>query len=149
MVGHTSQDLAIRSIDGQNYSAAPLPASQALRVLVRLTKLVGETVLMIAAKGSKALEDIPADALQFAVQTLVDRLGEDDTERTIKELLATVRVADNDLTLDRIFDSHFQGRIVHMFRVLQYALEVNYRDFFDELRSRNIGGSEKKADTAA
>jgi hypothetical protein len=104
-----------------------------------LTKLVGETVLVIVAKGASELDNLPADALQFALQTMVERLGEDTVEHTIKELLSTMRVAGTEQTVDQIFDAHFQGRIMHLFRVVQYAMEANYRDFFDALRSRNIG----------
>ena len=139
-------DLARREIDGIAYSCAPLPATKALRLMTRLTKLVGETALIIAAKGRAALDDVPADVLQFTVRAIADRLEEDEVVTTIKLLLSTMRTAGVE-DLSKTFDTHFQGRLMHLFGVVQYALEVNYRDFFDALRSQDI--DEAEADVTA
>jgi hypothetical protein len=124
-----------REIDGVTYVASPLPATQALRILTRLTKMVGEAALVLAAKGREALDDLPADVLTYTVQTILGRLSEAEVEATIKELLASVYVHGADQSVAVTFNEHFRGRMAALFRVVQLALEVNYRDFFDALRS--------------
>lgn len=127
-----------REICGITYSAVPLPATISLQILTRLTKMVGQAALVTAAKGSKALDDLPPDVLTYSVQTILARLEEDEVVLTIKQLLAGVYVHGAPEPVSKIFDAHFKGKMGALFRVVQYALEVNFRDFFDEIRSLNI-----------
>ena len=137
----------IKTIGTDRYIAAPLPASKALRLLTRITKTVGNTVITIAAKGRAGLDDISEEEnlspMLFAVRMMLDRLEEAEVELTILELLSTVHVAGSDKTVDKIFDEHFKGRMWHLLQVVQYAMETNYKDFFDALRSHDIGALTK------
>lgn len=138
-----------RVINGVTYIAAPLPASQALRLLVRMTKMVGEAALVIAARGRSALANLPPETLTYTVQTILARMTEQDVEQTVKELLGAVYVQGASESVVKGFDAHFRGSMVTLFKVIQYALETNYRDFFDEIRSLPIEqiptGSEESA----
>ena len=43
--------------------------------------------------------------------------------------------------LEKQFEVHFQGQILHLFKVLVFAIEVNFGDFFDVLGA--FGGKSK------
>ncbi len=118
------------------FITSPLPADKALRVLTRLTKLVGETVLQIASNGSAALDNVGEEVFTFAVQTLVERLDEEEVNKTVVQLLTGMRCQGHEEDVSKIWPSLFAGSIMDLFKVLQYSLEINYSDFFDVLRSR-------------
>lgn len=124
----------------------PLPATKALKLLTRLTTMVGETILVLAARGGDGLEDMDADTLRFTVRALINRMDEDVVDATVKEALQGMQ-AEGVGDVVQHFDSFFQGRMMLLFDCLQYALEINYRDFFDALRSRTNAPSEAERPT--
>ena len=142
------RDLDVRNIDGTNYSTSPLPATKSLAVLTRLTKMVGETLLVIASRGAAALDDIDEDVIAFTVRQLVERLDEREVDQTVRDLLAGMRCAGVEKDVVQVFDAHFAGRLMHLFKVLQYSLEVNYSDFFDAVQSQSgdqLAGKDRTA----
>lgn len=136
--------------DGDTFAfiCTPLPATKGLAILTRLTKMVGQSLLMLAARGAKGMEGVPDDIMAFTTQTLVERLEEDVVIATVKELCATVQAKDHGELKGATFDALFSARMFLLFQVVQYALETNYSDFFDAIRSRKLGPKVAEAPAA-
>ena len=58
--------------------------------------------------------------------------------RHIPIIFITAKDKDEDF-LFKMFDEHFGGRLMHLYKVVQFTLEVNYKDFFDVAQSRMQG----------
>lgn len=118
-----------RTIDGHLYAVSQLPASRGLEMFGKLAGLIGPAALEALAKGASLDKDLktlaPAAVMLFA------RLQPGDLSGIAKEMLGPA-TADNMPISDK-FELHFQGRIMHLFKVLIFAVEVNYGDFFDAL----------------
>jgi hypothetical protein len=130
-----------KTIDKIDYTALPLPARQGLQLLTKLTKMVGDSALVFAARGFEDIKNgngVDFEVATYAVQRLVEKLDERDVLSTVLEILDCVHCieAQGDLSDEVKFDMHFRGKMLHLFKVLQFALEVNFRDFFDAVPSR-------------
>src|SRR5262249_40615789 len=88
-----------------------------------LAKLAG------VAKGG--LGDLQVDALGEAVGLLFEKLSDDELESITRELLAAATA--NGAPLMPQFDLMLQGRIDTILKLLKFALEVNYGNFFHAL----------------
>ncbi len=66
-----------------------------------------------------------------AVRALVERLDEDEVLQIIKNLVDTAECDGKKI----IFETHFQGKIGHLFKVVYAVLEVQYSDFLGEALS--------------
>jgi len=133
-----------RNIDGTLYSVSQLPASRGLEMFGRLSGLVGPAALEALAKGASLDKDL--QTLAPAAVMLFARLQPGDLSGIAKELLGPA--AADSKPLAPVFETHFQGRIVHLFKVLLFAVEVNYRDFFDALGGLAVLSKERENSAA-
>lgn len=126
-----------RTIDGLTYSVSQLPASRGLEMFGKLAGLLGPAALEALAKGASFDKDL--QTLAPAAVMLFARLQPGDLTAIAKELLGPATV--DNTPLEKQFEVHFQGRILHLFKVLVFAIEVNFGDFFDVLGA--FGGKSK------
>ena len=115
-------------------SVQQLPAMRAVKLSRRL--------IQVAAPAVAALKDLTADAsvLGDAIAGALAEFSEKDLEALIKDLLETATV-EQDGKLAKVmplFDSLFGGKIFTLYKVLAFALEVNFADFFEPLRALNV-----------
>lgn len=116
-------------IDGVIYGLQKFTARKSLNILTRLFKLIGEPVSTFAG----AMEKDFSLVLPVAVKALADRLDESETVSLIEELLKGVTIGGG--SQQPTLDSHFQGQIGHLFKLMAEALKFQYGDFFDVLGS--------------
>ena len=132
-----------RTIDEHCYTVSQLPASRGLEMFGKLAGLLGPAALEALAKGASLDKDLktlaPAAVMLFA------RLQPGDLTAIAKELLGPATV--DNAPLEKQFEVHFQGRILHLFKVLVFAIEVNFGDFFDVLGA--FGGKSKAPENSA
>lgn len=133
-----------REIDGLKVEVFLLPPKQALKVLTRLSKIVGEPLGLAAGAllgGQKGAEteavplsarEVQVDVLGKAVAALTDRLDEQVVLDTVETLLGSVHVktADDNGTRPVRMEHDFKGKTLTMLKVVAFALEVNFSDFF-------------------
>ena len=129
-----ARELIEKTIDGKFYEFSQFNTTVALKVMARLTKILGEPLAIAlggATKdGKKALSlesDLSAELMGKAVRALIDRLDETEVVSLVK-LLASEGVLCDHARI--IFDDHFCGDIGHLFRVLVAAIEVQFGNFF-------------------
>jgi hypothetical protein len=116
-----------RMVDGLTYEISKFSATKGVRMLTRLASLLGEPIGAFTEGGLD--KKITGDMVSRAAKALFERLDENQAEKTVKDLLENVRCDGKAIQ----FDTHFQGRILHLFKVLKEVLEVQYGDFFGEI----------------
>lgn len=134
-----------RTIDAYTVEISPLPAWQGLEGLHQLTRLVGPalTGVLAAAKGDmQAIGSGVSQALMTTPPAEVTAL--------LKRLLGPCRITLPDgkqVPALGVFDTEFQGKLLTVFKIAAFAVEVNYGDFFGEVKSA-LGklGAGKKLD---
>lgn len=119
-----------REIDGHSITITMLPPDQALKILTRLVKVVGEPLAVFAEAGGLEAA-VTGDLIKKSVQALAEKLDEDDVVKTVKELMECVLIGGKQGK--QVFNAHFAGNLGHLFKVLQAVLEVQYGDFLGEL----------------
>ncbi len=116
----------------------------AIRVMSRASKLFGGPLakaidgLLKGGKGGiKSLlaadvANLPPDLVGTVVSGLLERLDENEVLETVDKLLGPVLVQrDGDKGTRALrFEVDFHGEVLHLFKVLAAAIEVNYGDFF-------------------
>lgn len=130
------------SLDGETYRITMFPADQGLKVLTKLVKLVGEPMMEMA----KMQQDKEAmfDHLASAIRSLSLKLDDENVVSLCKQLSSCViKDGDGSMTLDRKFNTHFSGRLGHMFKLMVEVVNFNFADFLDVLALQNPAGSVK------
>ena len=124
------------TLDGNEYTITMLPADQGLKVLTRLTKLVGAP-LMELGKAQKDKEHM-MDHLKNAVILLGERMEEDEVVSLVIKLLSCVIYKPHgSYSLDKKWTTHFQGKYGQLFKLLTEVVDYNYEDFFAVLPTVN------------
>ena len=121
-----------KEIDGLRFKTKQLPAMRAFKLMARLVKAIGPAIGALAKLDPSTRVDAVTSELAGAFSTLDDQ----EAERLVPEILINTTVLTEDarglseksLTKERI-DEVFTGRLMTMFKVLGFALEVNYGDF--------------------
>ncbi len=107
-----------------------LPALRAFKLMTRLGKLLGPSLAQLKGVKLKA----KADALLPVLTTLFEALEPDEAESLAQQILegTLVIAGGKSVTLNSqpAIDAVFGGRLLSMLRVMSFAVEVNYRDFF-------------------
>ncbi len=119
-----------KEINGSTYAVTQMPAMRALRMQARLLKLLGPAlgVLFVAENKEEGAGD---SQIPNALAMLASQLDEKNFDYLILDLIQGVRKNGVELTKP-IIDLEFAGKLNELFLVLQYVLEVNYADFFQE-----------------
>ena len=120
-------------IDGVNYICTMMPATMANKVLVELVDAVGRPALMAAATGFDGSGMSGLDTVvDVGTKMLMERVTPESADRVCKLALHGVMAegVKGDLFEDKYFDAHFQGRILHLWKVVSWSIKVNYGDFF-------------------
>lgn len=110
-------------IDGYQVQMSPLPAFAALEQFTSLTTLLGPSVMSLLGKD---------EALAAALAASLRGLKGSDVSALIRALLATCQVTINGVITPvlPVFDTEFQGKLLTVFKLTAFAIEVNYGDFF-------------------
>lgn len=131
------------SLGGVTYRVAQLPATKALKLSHQLARILGPALLRAGAaidrKGGKLLESkIDFGQLSDAADLLFRNCDEVTFESIVKTVLTDQLVMVQGATVVRIdpamFELQFAGQMKTLFRLIAFALEVNFADFFDDLR---------------
>lgn len=133
----------IREIGSNRFRVTQLRVKEAHRVLTKITKIVGESLGALADNlGAEAAEaavgDLAKGSFAAAMQKLSANLGDEDLNWLVEKLRPTIEFQNDALReSDRwvpmtaeLWDETFSGALLSEFKVLAFALESNYADFF-------------------
>lgn len=120
-------------IDENTYLFTQLDPRRSAKVYLFLMSKIGGTVGKaigaVKGKGSFMEADVNMKDLGDAVQHIFANLDDDATMGHIDTLLSSVLYKGKNLSLDNLV---FQGKMLHMTKVVQKSVEVNYSDFLGE-----------------
>jgi hypothetical protein len=149
-----------KAIDGELYLFQQFNTTTSLKVLAKLTRLLGEPlILALGALGIKPPPPAPkldanglpppaatvvetpklidrefdGSAMAKAVTALVERLDEDEVALLVKKL-ASEGVTCGGQPI--VFDEHYAGNFGRLFKVLGVALEVQYGNFLGAVSAK-------------
>lgn len=126
------QEPTKKTIDGHTYEFQTMGAKQSVKMLIRLSKILGEPISIaasfLAGPGKLSEREISPDAIPSAVKALLARVDQDDALDIIETLTSKNVLCDHKPI---VFDKHFEGRLGHLFQVLKAALEVQYGNFIE------------------
>ena len=141
------------TIGESSYEIEKLPPKIALKILTRLIKLCGEPI----AKAIDGVTNSPNpqetildsnlkdwDFIGDAIKALTQNLDEDMILQTVELLLGYVYKKNQEGGYIAVnMDIDFQGKINEMLKVIKSCLEVNFKDFFEEIFGMFIKKAEK------
>ncbi len=128
-----------KAIAGRQFEVFKLPPLDANDVLIEIVEVVGPALGKLADASTKAkktsildleLDEIEVgDAIEFVAKSL--------TKERLRSLIGTMsKVSHCDgKRLADVFDIVFRGDLAAMYQWLFFAIEVNFGNFFDFLRS--------------
>ena len=113
-------------VDNVEYKINVLPPSKAIKLLTKLTKLIGKPMASMASGSS---EEERSKLIPMAVGALTESLDEDQTLNLVQQLMTCVTKENQMLK----FEQEFQGRLGVLLKLCKEVLEVNYSDFLGEI----------------
>jgi hypothetical protein len=111
------------TIGDVTYKLQKYPPKKALKLLAQLTKLVGVPL----AHFFVGMKDDAAKVLPIAVEALASRMDEDGVVDLVVQLVSCAIV--DGVSVAETFDTHFQGRIGHLFKLVTEIVKFQYEDF--------------------
>lgn len=124
------------TLDEFSYTITMLNADEGLKLLTKLTKLIGKPLMELSktqADQANALEHI-----KNAVGLLTEKMDEDEVLSLIKRLLdCVIMKGDGSMSVKTKFNTHFRGRLGHLFKLLVEVVNHNFSDFLDVLPLAN------------
>lgn len=116
-----------KMIGDSKYMVTQMTALRGVRMQARLLKLLGPSfAAMITSDQAN-----PDACLPMAVSLLADKLDEKSFENLVVDLMQGVRKNGVELTRSDL-DMEFAGNLNELFLVIQFVLECNFSDFFQE-----------------
>lgn len=122
-----------KEIGGVVYEVQQLPARRALRLVARLGKVVAPLLGSVSKGGSKALLDLDLGA---ALADVFEKVTPDEQDALLAELFASTTIVEPSgakAPFWSVIDTRMQGKVLDVYLVAAFALEVNFADFFDAL----------------
>lgn len=118
-----------KEIDGNRWTVQQFSATEGLRVLSKLTKLLGGPVgkAIGGLQGEGSILDAKLDFAIFgdAIGELTSRMDEDEIINLVKRLLANTRC--NNQEVLQQFDTLFMANYATLFKVILLVVEVNFK----------------------
>jgi len=134
-----------KTIDGTEYLMYEMNPFKSAALLARMLKLLGKPISSIIQgiekkEGESIMDaDFNMDLIGMAIEELSMRLGEKEVDRLFKDLLVKELITYKTEEMDEFkkmsaVEQHFgKFPLLHLFKVLKFALEVNFEDFFGGL----------------
>lgn len=121
-----------RTIDGLEITITQLPYMRAARLLARLGRLAAPAIARVEKVLAGGLGDINVGAMLDAVSALLLVLSEEDIQE-LHEILLKDSAEYKGKPLWGQMDFLLAGQVATGMKILAFALEVNYGDFFAAL----------------
>lgn len=111
---------------GVEYKINMLPPTRAIKLLTKISKVIGEPMAAMAgaSDGKKVDELMPK-----AVNLLMSNMSEDNVLAIIKEMMTCVFKENKNIN----FDIEFMGRLEVIFDLCKEVMEVNYKEFLGKI----------------
>ncbi len=120
-------------VDEIEYQVSNYTAKKGLKLLTRLVKVAGKPIGILAG-GAKKMEEAGGEGvLADAIEALTQGLDEDSTLSLVMDLVDGIIINANGRERLVIFDTDFQGKLGHLFKVLKEVVQFQFSDFLGGL----------------
>ena len=127
-------------IDGETYFTSQYGASFGLKMFGKITALCSESLAELTkASAGASIEEAEGDDVNpqwieaggKAISKLANKIDPELLPDLTKQILSTTKVSKdgNHIAIDRVYDAHFAGRMLHLFKVVGAVLMYQYEDF--------------------
>jgi len=125
----------ILKVDGEQYECALFAGTKGTRVLARLIKMFGKSLVgLVGLAGKKGgMKAKIDDSMVETFMGAIESLDEDALELLFSDLLSTVRFADKKagwIDVASQQDTIFMGRQFHKLKVIIAIAQYQFADFF-------------------
>lgn len=123
-----------KTISDSTYRVNQFVGTTSFKMLVEVTKLLGPglaSLPKLIPKDGSSILDSDTNILGEAIQVMMGKLDPTANLDLIIRLLASTSCDNSDINL-QTFDLVFQGKMLTLFKVIMFVLEVNYSDFLKE-----------------
>ncbi len=129
-------------IDGHAYACTMMSVRTANATFNLLLRTLGRPVIQALARAQETQNTDQTAMMMAAISMAMQNLDEDVSERLIERIFNGVRVRDvGDLVpWDDKFEDHFHGRLLSMYKVWAWAIQVNYQSFLDAAQAHGLSG---------
>ncbi len=136
-----------KTIDGQNYRCDMMKVMDAHQALISLCATLGEPVVKAIVAGMDDMEGDATALIMAAISAAMRNLDGPVSVELIDSVYHGVAyVGDGKADLgfemkvgDDKFDEHFHGRLLTMYKVWAWSMQVNYKDFLDAAQALGVG----------
>lgn len=103
---------------------------RSMKLMHKLARVLGPAMVKAAGAGGN-LASLDISTFGDAAQAAFDRFSADDLETLIKELFetGTMSLDGNTVPIMPVFNDALAGKPGTILKALQFALEVNFKDF--------------------
>jgi hypothetical protein len=129
--------MAERKIGDLTFRVEKLPSTEALRLLTRLTKILGPALRYLDG-AFDADEGRRDTATLAAIASIVETVEEATFNSLVVEAAEMAQVNWNGAYEDVIVDTHLRDDLLTVFKVAIFALEVQFKGFFDAGRASPV-----------
>lgn len=118
-------------IDGHTYQIGDWPVDKANSYFIWIVKTLGEGVAGLLGDDVSSLKDIMESEmangklLQQFITGLTEKLDEADVVKRSREITTGILCDNKQIE----YNTHFQGRLFHLYKVMFYVLKSQYSDF--------------------
>lgn len=128
-------------IDNKEYTVHPLPARKGIRLFVKWGAMLGPSMAKMAEPALRKA-DVTSNAFSGAVSELFTNLDEGPLDSALDELMGTVYESEKSLTPER-YNVEFAGNLVGLCKVVVFALEAQFGDFYKAFATMGPAKEEK------
>jgi len=127
-----AREVIEKEIDDEVYKFHQMGAIKSHNLLRKIASILGPVLGSLGSIDDNNILDADVD-LKIAIETLFDRASESELEKIIVTLLSQTHHSGTGHLKDQAkIDTHFKGRLAHMYKVVYAAFEAEYSDFFGE-----------------
>lgn len=143
----------VKVVEGMEFKVVPFPAIEALRLKADLLKIIGPSLGMalgsIGSMSDVMKAQINGPGISTAIKMLFEQLDADAFIALVRRILdsTSVQIKAGDKVVfynfqeqgkfDTQFNDVFQGKLLSLYPVMLFVLEVNFPDFF--VKARDFG----------
>lgn len=137
--------MAQRQIGGNLFTVTPLPAMRSFVLQSKLAPALSSIIGSIGSLAGGSLAETDVGALAPAVAGFFSKLGPDELEQVTRQLLGDATMDGKPLfsPAGDPFNVFMAGRTMDTWKLLWFAVEVNYPDFFGLLGAAASSRGEK------
>lgn len=132
-----------KEIDGHNYVCSMMSVRTSHRTFIELLRTLGRPIVSALSRAQESQNSDTTAMLMAAISLAMQNLDEEVTDRLIERVFNGVECqgVGELVAWDTKFEMHFRGRLLSMYKVWTWSLQVNYQSFLDVAQTLGLSGA--------